>query len=102
MLDGRDIGTVVCPGADAKLFITASQEARAERRVKELQARGETVIVGVNKYPSGDHSRIDTLDIDNHAVRESQVAVFVNEGKVADVQQCTPDSKAETLEGVSQ
>jgi cytidylate kinase len=44
VLDGRDIGTVVCPDADGKLFITASQEARAERRVKELQARGETAI----------------------------------------------------------
>ena len=44
VLDGRDIGTVVCPDADAKLFITASQEARADRRVKELQARGETAI----------------------------------------------------------
>jgi cytidylate kinase len=44
VLDGRDIGTIVCPDADAKLFITASLEARAERRVKELQARGETAI----------------------------------------------------------
>jgi cytidylate kinase len=44
VLDGRDIGTVVCPDADGKLFITASVEARAERRVKELQARGETAI----------------------------------------------------------
>ena len=44
VLDGRDIGTVVCADADAKLFITASLEARAERRVKELQARGETAI----------------------------------------------------------
>ena len=44
VLDGRDIGTVVCPDADAKLFITASVQARADRRVKELQARGETAI----------------------------------------------------------
>ena len=44
VLDGRDIGTVVCPDADAKLFITASLEARAERRAKELQGRGETAI----------------------------------------------------------
>lgn len=44
VLDGRDIGTVVCPDADAKLFISASREARADRRVKELQARGETAI----------------------------------------------------------
>jgi cytidylate kinase len=44
VLDGRDIGTVVCPDADAKLFITASVQARADRRVKELQGRGETAI----------------------------------------------------------
>jgi CMP/dCMP kinase len=44
VLDGRDIGTVICPDADAKLFITASAEARADRRVKELQARGEKAI----------------------------------------------------------
>ena len=36
VLDGRDIGTVVCPGADAKLFITASPEVRARRRQAEL------------------------------------------------------------------
>ena len=40
VLDGRDIGTVICPDADIKLFLTASPEVRAERRVKELQAKG--------------------------------------------------------------
>jgi cytidylate kinase len=40
VLDGRDIGTVVCPGAPIKLFVTASLEKRAERRLKELQGRG--------------------------------------------------------------
>ena len=44
VLDGRDTGTVVCPDAPAKLFITASAEARALRRFRELQARGETAI----------------------------------------------------------
>ena len=44
ILDGRDIGTVVCPDADAKLFITASTEVRAERRFKELLERDDTVI----------------------------------------------------------
>jgi cytidylate kinase len=44
VLDGRDIGTVVCPDADAKVFLTASVEARAMRRFKELQARGGTAI----------------------------------------------------------
>jgi len=43
VLDGRDIGTVVCPDADVKLFITASPEARARRRYVELRARGENV-----------------------------------------------------------
>ncbi len=38
--DGRDTGTVVCPQADFKFFITASPEIRAERRFKELQAKG--------------------------------------------------------------
>jgi len=44
VLDGRDIGTVVCPGADVKLFVTASLEARVARRQKELLARGEAGI----------------------------------------------------------
>lgn len=40
VLDGRDIGTVVCPEAPIKLFVTASVEVRAERRLKELRERG--------------------------------------------------------------
>jgi cytidylate kinase len=44
VIDGRDIGTVVCPEAPYKLFITASPEVRAERRYKELQERGEEAI----------------------------------------------------------
>jgi CMP/dCMP kinase len=40
VLDGRDIGTVIAPDADAKLFVTASPEARATRRMRELGARG--------------------------------------------------------------
>jgi len=42
VLDGRDIGTVVCPDADVKLFITASAETRAQRRFEELKAKGES------------------------------------------------------------
>lgn len=44
VLDGRDAGTVICPDAPIKLFVTASVEARANRRFKELQARGEAAI----------------------------------------------------------
>ncbi|SDW74320.1 cytidylate kinase [Ruegeria halocynthiae] len=43
VLDGRDIGTVICPGAEVKLFVTASPEVRAERRYLELAAKGGTV-----------------------------------------------------------
>lgn len=44
VLDGRDIGTVVCPAADIKLFVTADLEVRADRRHKELLNRGEDSI----------------------------------------------------------
>ena len=40
IMDGRDIGTVVLPDADVKIFLTASPEARAERRFRELQEKG--------------------------------------------------------------
>lgn len=43
VLDGRDIGTVVAPHADVKIFVTASPEARAQRRALELRGRGEKV-----------------------------------------------------------
>lgn len=43
VLDGRDIATVIAPHAEAKLFVTASVAARAERRWKEMQGRGENV-----------------------------------------------------------
>jgi len=43
VLDGRDIGTVIAPDADVKLFVTASVEARALRRWKESESRGEVV-----------------------------------------------------------
>ena len=43
VLDGRDIGTVIAPEAEAKLFVTASVEARALRRWKEMQGRGASV-----------------------------------------------------------
>ena len=44
VLDGRDIGTVICPDAEVKLFLEASPEVRAERRVRELRERGAGAI----------------------------------------------------------
>ena len=43
VLDGRDIGTVICPDADVKIFVTASPEVRARRRTDELLAKGRDV-----------------------------------------------------------
>lgn len=43
LMDGRDIGTVILPNAQVKIFLTASPEERARRRFEELKARGETV-----------------------------------------------------------
>ena len=43
VLDGRDIGTVICPDAPAKLYVTATAEVRAERRWKQLKSQGEDV-----------------------------------------------------------
>jgi len=62
VLDGRDIGTVVAPGADAKLFVTASPEVRAQRRVRELLERGmpahyEDVLLDIRSRDKRDSSR---------------------------------------------
>ncbi len=46
VIDGRDIGTVIFPNADIKLYVTASTEIRAERRFKQLQNMGKEVIFG--------------------------------------------------------
>lgn len=62
VLDGRDIGTVVCPEAEAKLFVTASPEVRAQRRYKEHVAKGDTcsldqVLADVRERDARDRDR---------------------------------------------
>ena len=62
VLDGRDIGTVICPRADAKLFVTASADCRAMRRFQELTAKGmdivyETVLADVKERDARDRNR---------------------------------------------
>lgn len=62
VLDGRDIGTVIVPQADAKLFVTASQEVRAQRRVRELLERGmpahlEDVLLDIKARDERDTNR---------------------------------------------
>jgi len=64
VLDGRDIGTVICPDADAKIFVTASPETRAQRRALELAARGEkadfaAILAEIVKRDARDSERAD-------------------------------------------
>jgi cytidylate kinase len=82
VLDGRDIGTVIAPNADVKLFVTASAEVRAQRRLKELEERGmrthyEDVLADIRARDERDSTRavaplrpasdailLDTSDLD--------------------------------------
>ena len=64
VLDGRDIGTVICPDAEAKLFVTASAEVRAARRHAELLGRGseasfEAVLADVKERDARDAGRAE-------------------------------------------
>jgi cytidylate kinase len=90
VLDGRDIGTVIAPDADAKLFVTASPEVRAQRRVRELLERGmpghyEDVLLDIRARDERDATRdiaplrqaadadlLDTSDLDvDQAIAEA-------------------------------
>ena len=62
VLDGRDIGTVICPDADVKIFVVADPEVRARRRTEEVRARGEeaeeaAVLADVQKRDERDRNR---------------------------------------------
>jgi cytidylate kinase len=62
VLDGRDIGTVICPNADVKIFVTATAEVRASRRASELRGRGEkaddkTILADIIARDERDRSR---------------------------------------------
>ena len=90
VMDGRDIGTVVFPKAELKLFLTASPEVRAQRRYDELKEKGETpdyeaVLRDVNERDYRDTHRDesplrqaeDAIVVDNsHLTREEQMKVI--------------------------
>ena len=64
VLDGRDIGTVICPNADVKIFVTASPATRAQRRALELMRRGEKidyadVLADITRRDACDAERLD-------------------------------------------
>ncbi|HEX6411064.1 MAG TPA: (d)CMP kinase [Sphingomicrobium sp.] len=100
VLDGRDIGTIIAPNADAKLFVTASPEVRAQRRVRELLERGmpghyEDVLLDIRARDERDATRefaplrqaqdadlLDTSELDvDQAIAE---AIRLVEHKLAD------------------
>ncbi len=60
VIDGRDIGTVICPDAPHKLFITASPEIRAQRRFAQLQKRGSAAIYAAVLRDIQDRDAMDT------------------------------------------
>lgn len=77
VMDGRDIGTVVLPGADMKIFLTASPEARARRRCAELAARGtlqdyDTVLAEIVERDRRDTTR------ETAPLRQAEDAVVVD------------------------
>ena len=91
VMDGRDIGTVVFPNAELKIFLTASPEVRAERRFKELECKGENpiwedVLADVNDRDYRDTHRAesplrqaeDAVVVDNsHMSREEQMEYII-------------------------
>ncbi len=93
VLDGRDIGTVICPDADVKLFIEADSRARMERRARQFEARGLSVDrsrlhqeikerdardrANPNGafYPAADAHLLDTTNLDIEAALRAAVAI---------------------------
>lgn len=93
VLDGRDIGTKICPDADAKLFIVADSKARMERRARQLEARGQVVdryalyhqieerdardMANPNGgfYQASDAHLLDTTQLDIEAALRAAVAI---------------------------
>jgi cytidylate kinase len=95
VIDGRDIGTVVCPDADVKLYITASTEVRADRRYREKLGRGEPAVLEVvledirrrderdaernvsPMRPAADAFLLDTSNLDIEAAFDTAVGVIL-------------------------
>ncbi|MQQ09004.1 (d)CMP kinase [Epibacterium sp. SM1979] len=98
VMDGRDIGTVICPRAEAKLFVTASAEVRAKRRFQELAAKGlanslEEVLADVKARDERDMNRaeaplrpaedavlIDTSELDVDAAIAAAIQAVTERG----------------------
>jgi cytidylate kinase len=78
VMDGRDIGTIVFPDADLKIFMTASPMTRAERRFKELQKKGDKVTFDEVLKNVEERDYIDTHRDDSPLVKASDAIEFDN------------------------
>jgi cytidylate kinase len=94
VLDGRDIGTVVCPDADVKIFVTADLEVRARRRFEEMRVHDHTVTLEAVVHlirqrdardtsradapmrPAPDADLLDTTEMDIEAAFEAAVGLI--------------------------
>jgi cytidylate kinase len=94
VLDGRDIGTVICPDADVKLFVTATSEERAQRRYRELRETGNgiseaEVLADIKRRDERDRNRaaapliqaedavlLDTTNLDIDAAFKAAIALI--------------------------
>jgi len=92
VMDGRDIGTVVFPEAELKIFLTATPEIRAQRRMDELTAKGEKVLyedvlANVKERDERDQSRVesplrkadDAIVIDNSSLTQEEQQILLND-----------------------
>ena len=93
VLDGRDIGTIICPFADAKIFVTASPEVRAKRRATEMSRLGQSaseaaILADIQRRderdskraiaplrPAADAHILDTSNLDIDAVLQHAIAI---------------------------
>jgi cytidylate kinase len=100
VLDGRDIGTVICPNAEVKIFVTAAPEIRAQRRAAEYRAAGRdiddgTVLADIRKRDERDSNRsasplkqapdahlLDTTHLDIEAAVRAAIAIVESRRKI--------------------
>ncbi len=86
VMDGRDIGTVVFPNADLKLFVTADPETRAQRRFLELTIKGDKVTVEEIRYNLEERDRIDSSRKES-PLRQAKDAILLDNSNLSQDEQ---------------
>ena len=86
VMDGRDIGTTVFPDAELKIFMTASVDVRAERRYKELAAKGENVTLEEVRRNVMERDRIDETRTESPLRRADDALLLDNSSMTVDEQ----------------